>query len=202
MKNRVVKGKRAERAELKDYSGEFRPDLKMEDFSKEALVKLWQLGAKLYIGLDGLYYSLNREKFGEDKARELAVEVWLRKGFAADQEVRRGREAMNIWGDDVASLFKFFQIDPGCAGVMPDVKYELKGKNHGIFTVKRCLSLEYFEKHGETSLQKHACEDLDILGFQRAAELFNPKIKATAVKLPPRKNREEIACQWEFKIEE
>ena len=188
-------------AELKDYSGEFRPDLKMEDFSKEALVRLWRLGASLYIDLTGLYYTLHREKWGEDKARELDVEIWLRKGFATDQEVRRGREAMNIWGDDVASLFKYFQIDPGGAGVLPDCKYELKDKNHGIFTVKRCLPLEYFERHGETVLQKLACEEVDIPSFQRTAELFNPKMKATPLKLPPRKSKEDFACQWEFKLE-
>ena len=78
-------------ADLEDYSGEFRPDLKMEDFSKEALVRLWHLGASLYIGLDGLYYTLIREKWGEDKARDLGSEIWLRKGFASDLEVQRGR---------------------------------------------------------------------------------------------------------------
>jgi hypothetical protein len=188
-------------ADLEDYSGEFRPDLKMEDFSKEALVRLWHLGASLYIGLDGLYYTLIREKWGEEKARELGAEIWLRKGFASDLEVQRGRQAMNIWGDNVASLFKYFQIDPGAAGVLADCKYELKDNNHGIFTVKRCRPLEYWEKHGETRMQKYGCEELDIPGFQRAAELFNPKMRATPLKLPPRKNKDDICCIWEFKVE-
>jgi hypothetical protein len=45
-------------SDLEDYSGEFRPDLNMQDFSKDALVRLWQAGGKLYIGLDGLWYNM------------------------------------------------------------------------------------------------------------------------------------------------
>jgi hypothetical protein len=35
--------------ELKDYSGEFRRDIKLQDFSKDALVRLWTAASKLYI---------------------------------------------------------------------------------------------------------------------------------------------------------
>lgn len=185
--------------ELRDYSGELRPNLKMEDFSKEALVRMWQAAGKLYVGLDGLWYSLIRERYGEDVARELDAELWRRE---APLEVRRHREAMNIWGEDVESVLKFVQVDIGAGGIFPEFKCELKDKNHGVLTIKRCLGLEYYERHGETEMQKHACEVLDLEGFEQAAQLFNPKIKVRALKLPPRQSREEIACQWEFKLEE
>ncbi|NQT47707.1 MAG: hypothetical protein HQ578_01885, partial [Chloroflexi bacterium] len=94
--------------EMQDYSGPLRPDLKMEEFSKEALVRLWQAAGKLYVGLDGIWYSLIRERYGEDVARELDAELWRRE---APLEVRRNREAMNIWGDDVESVLKFLQVD-------------------------------------------------------------------------------------------
>jgi len=64
--------------ELKDYSGELKSDLKLQDFSKDALVRLWQAAGKLYVGLDGLWYSLIRERFGEQTARELDRELWKR----------------------------------------------------------------------------------------------------------------------------
>jgi len=185
--------------ELRDYSGPLRPDLKMEDFSKAALVRLWQAAGKLYVGLDGVWYSLIREKYGEDVARELDAELWRRE---APLEVRRNREAMNIWGDDVEAVLKFLQVDPGGGAIFPEFTCEMKDRNTGILTVKRCLGLEYYERHGETELQKHACEVLDAEGFQQAASLFNPKIKVTPLKLPPRKSKDEIACQWEFKMEE
>lgn len=185
--------------ELKDYSGPLRPDLKMEDFSKEALVRLWQAAGKLYVGMDGLWYSLLRERYGEEKARELDAELWKRE---APLEVRRHCEAMNITGKDVEAVLKFIQVDIGGGGIFPEFRCEMKDKNTGILTIKRCLGLEYYERKGEVELQKHACEVLDVEGFQQAAHLFNPKIKCTPLKLPPRKSKDEIACQWEFKLEE
>ena len=189
--------KEVEMEELQDYSGELKPDLKMHDFSKDALVRAWYAAAKLYIGLDGLWYTLIRERFGEQMALELDTELWKR---AAHLEVRRVREAMNIWGDDVASVLKFLQVDPGGGGIL-DLKCELKHRNDGILTVTRCRGLEYFERHGETAAQKNACEVLDAEGFAQAAHFFNPNIKVTPLKLPPRKSQNEIACQWEFKTE-
>ena len=184
--------------ELKDYSGKLNPDLNMCDFSKESLVRLWETSGKLYVGLDGLWYNLVRERFGEETARELSRLNWQR---AAPLEVRRHREAMNIWGEDVESFLKFLQIDIGAGGIWPDFRCEMKDTKHGILTIRRCRSLEYFERHGETVLQKHACEVLDLEGFEQAAHYFNPGIKVVPVKLPPRKTDDEIACQWEFKIE-
>jgi hypothetical protein len=184
--------------ELKDYSGDFRPDVRMHDFSKDTLVRAWVAAAKLYIGIDGLWYSLIKERFGEQMANELEIELWRR---GTPLEALRVREAMNIRGDDVAAVFKAFQCDPGVTGVM-EVECELKNKDHGILTVKGCRSLEYFERHGDAAMQKIACEVIDMEELEKYAQTFNPKISMTCLKLPPRKNADEIACQWEFKIEE
>lgn len=182
---------------MEDYSGKLRPALKMQDFSKDALIRLWQAAGKLYVGLDGLWYSLIRERFGEEVARELDAELWRRE---APLEVRRVREAMNIRGDDVEAVLKFIQVDPGGGAIFPDFSCELKNSGLGILTIRRCLGLEYYERHGEIELQKHACEVLDAEGFQRAASLFNPNIKVKALKLPPRKSKDEVACIWEFRL--
>ena len=184
--------------ELEDYSGRLRPDLDMRDFSKDALVRLWRASGKLYVGLDGLWFNLIREKFGEQKARELSRENWQRE---TPLEVRRHREAMNIWGEDVEGYLKYLQVDIGAGGIWPDFRCEMTGENRGILTIKRCLSLEYFERHGDIALQKHACEVLDGEGFQWAAHLFHPRMKAVPLRLPPRNRAGEIACQWEFRIE-
>ena len=185
-------------AELEDYSGEFKPDVKMRDFSKDTLVKAWVTAAKLYIGIDGIWTSVIREKYGEQLALELDAEVWRRN---TPLEVRRVREAMNIHGEDVAALLKAYQCDPGVTGVA-EIECQLKNQNHGILTFKRGLSLEYLERHGDTALQKFACEVLDMKEIESYAHLFNPGIKVTCLKLPPRKSPDEIACQWEFKLED
>jgi len=183
--------------ELQDYSGDFRPHLKMEDFSKEALIRLWQLGGKLYLGLDGIWFGVIKERFGEELAVELDTEVWKRVEMP---EWQRCTAAMNIQGDDVATMFKVMQIDPGGAAIM-DMEFDLKNRNHGIVTFKRCAPLEWIEKHGTPARQKNAC-DMDITWFNDWAHMLNPKIKVTPLKLPPRKSKDEVACIWEFKLEE
>jgi len=185
--------------ELKDYGGEFRSDLKMEDFSSAALANLWLATSRLYAGLDGMWYSLIRERYGAAVASELDAEIWKR---VTPIEVGRVRRVMNITGSDVASVFKFIQTDPGSGGVFPEFVCDLRNDKVGVLTIKRCLGLEYYERHGDRELQKHACEVLDVEGFADAAHLFNPKIKVTPLKLPPRKSPDDIACQWEFRLED
>ena len=185
--------------ELKDYSGEFRPDLKPQDFSKDALVRMWEAAAKLYIQMDGFWHDLIRERYGEQTALELSREVWRR---ATPTEASRAAEAMNIHGKDVATLFKTWQVDPGAAGIW-DADWTLKNKNHGIMTVKRCAPLEYYERHHyDNEKIKWFCDVIDREGFETYAKVFNPKIKIAALFVPPRKTTDKIACQWEFTLEE
>jgi hypothetical protein len=47
---------------------------------------------------------------------------------------------------------------------------------------------------------KPMCEVLEPAVIQKY--LINPKVKLKALKLPPRKSKDEIACQWEITLEE
>jgi len=183
---------------LADYSGEFRTDLRMEDFSSEALVRLWKAAGLLYVGLSSIYYTVVREKLGEGMARELDAEVWKRE---APLEMGRMSGAMNIRGNDVASLLKTLQVDIGGNPIWPEFRCELKDKNHGYLLIKRCRGLDYWARHGERAMQEHGCY-LDVVGFQHAANYFNPKINARALKLPPVQSPDENVCEWEFSLEE
>ncbi len=186
--------------DFEDYSGEFRSDLKLEDFSKDALVRLFQTTCRLYIGFAALVYELNKEKFGAKTAIDLDTDYWLKMG-ATEREVRMTTRAMNIAGKDVTSLVKFLQIDPGARGTFLDFSCDLKNENVGVLTVNQCRPLNYFESVGDMVSLKHACDVEDREVFERVARFFNPDMKVTSLKLPPRANKEEIACQWEFRLE-
>jgi hypothetical protein len=195
-------------AELQDYSGEFDPNLTLRDFSKEALIELLVSASKAYLGIDGVWTGLMRQKFGDRVAFDYDKEVWFSQGLALD--MRRTMEPLSITGDDIAALFKYLQFSPGFAviyvgpppGFEPYVKFELKNKNLGIMTVTRCHSLAYFERHQDLELQKLACEEIDWPAWKWLASQFNPEIEVTPLKLPPRKSKDEIACQWEFRLNE
>jgi len=200
---------------LKDYSGNFKPDLKLRDFSEDALKRLWKCGGDLYMGLNSLYQDVLREKLGEEKAVEISREVWIgrpnrkdaNKGKAfivgnengTERAIRVIREAHNLWGTDVESFFKLLQVDPTMEPYT-ESEFVLKNKNHGIYTVKRCYYLDMMWEAGEDARQKHVCEELDGVGFPMAAYQFNPKMKCIALKMPVKGAN--IACQWECIVEE
>lgn len=194
-------------AELKDYSGKFDNDLTLMDFSKEALAKLLVSASKAYLGIDGVWTTLMRKKYGDQVGFDLDKEVWFSQALALD--IRRTVEPLNITGNDIATLFKYLQFSPGFSVIYvgpppkfePYVQFELRNENLGIMTVTRCNSLDYFERHHDTAAQKFACETVDWPAYQWLADQFNDKIKLSPLKLPPRKSKKEIACQWEFKIE-
>lgn len=184
-------------AELQDYSGEFRPNTKYQDFSKEALARLLVQYARLGLALDGWWQNTVREKYGKDEAIKLELAVWDR-GIPYEQQ--RVMKALNIQGNDVAACFKELQMDPQLCMDIFDITWDLKNNNHGILTVNRCPAVEHFEKQADTKTMLAMC-DLDSKAFEKIARFFNPNMKVTALKLPPRTSKDDIACQWEFKLE-
>ncbi|MFC1910918.1 DUF6125 family protein [Chloroflexota bacterium] len=185
--------------DLKDYSGDFDPNMKLENFSKEALIQLVRAAAKLYGGMNQFWYHSVEKKLGRETANDIQHEVWVNSG-ASQAEVRNVCSAMNITGDDVPSYFKFFQCTPINAAMI-DMEFEVLDKNHGVLTCTQCAPLLSFEAQKDIATQKHMCEVVEPHGFQIGATMFNPRMKTTPVKLPPRKSRREIACRWKFEIE-
>ncbi len=185
-------------AELKDYSGEFRPNIRYQDFSKDALARLLTEYARLGIMLDAMWNTTVREKYGQDEANKVELAVWNK--MVPKFEQVRVMNALNIQGNDVASCFKELQMDPQFPLELWDITWDLKNKNHGFFTVNKCRALERFEKLGDTKNIVEIC-DLDLKAFEKIACFFNPNMKVTAVKLPPRKSPNDVACQCEFKVE-
>jgi hypothetical protein len=182
--------------DLPDYSGIFDPELKLQDFSKDALIRLLAAASKLYVGVGPMWVAAMRERFGDRTAFDYDKEIWQAGTLS---EVRRVAKALNIAGNDVEAVFKYFQFSPGF-GVLFDIDWDLKSRDHGIMTVTRCSGVVWWERTGDKALQKYTCEEVEVPMFQRIAEYFNPNMKATALKLPPRKGEDDIACQWEFKI--
>ncbi len=207
----MTKKKEVQVKELNDYSGpllqDLRPNKSLEPFSKELLYRLTGAGIKLFLGLEGCWYTLNRKRFGEQKAMEMDRELTLER--LLPQEVARLRKLFDIWGTDVTSFMKFCQIEPLMALNLNYSDFKLKNKNVGIVTVNRCRALEYWERHGETALQKNAC-GTHMSGLQKAALEFHPDMKVRPSKLPPRElkfgksgyEKKPIACQWEVRLEQ
>jgi len=181
--------------ELQDYSGEFRPDLEKTDFSKEALLKLWGVGGVLMITLGGIWYSIVREKYGDDAANELDAIAWAQLTKPNFERVAR---SMNIEGNTVATLFKVLQCDPGGEPIT-QMAFDLKNENHGILTITRCRPLAKAERENDLVRMKSGCQAC-VVSFARWASQCNPNMEAKPLKLPPRESPDEVPCMWEWKV--
>jgi hypothetical protein len=182
--------------ELDDYSCPFRPDLTFNDFSKEFLLKLMTVWQFAWLQMAATWYEAIKERWGGDAANDCNMEVWDK---IADRVNPRYPKIANIQLNTVLDSLKCTQLPlDNSIGPLYPVEYDIKGPNHVIMTVVQCRSLLYYEKSAPEMIQP-ICHELEEPAIRNY--LLNPRIKVTALKLPPRESPEDIACQWELKLE-
>ena len=186
-------------AERKDYSGEFDPDFRYEDLSKEALVRLVREFALIAQLLDRSVFAAVGLRYGQQTVEELAIEEW--RG-ASPIYTERIRKIMNIEGNGVSAIFKQLQLDPGFAQHYMDVEYEVVDEQHGYFQLRSCGALLDVEPYGERAVRSmcHAIEDGT---FDVTAQAVNPKARIRPVHRPPRVPAGRVpVCRWEVIIDD
>jgi hypothetical protein len=167
--------------ELDDYSGEFRPDARYEDFSKEALGRLIEEYCRLGFRLDGTWQEVIRKRRGVEEALAAENEVW-------DQLVpfwqSRVAKALKIQGDDVATYLKLLQMDPQMCYRLMGAECELHDEDHATLRVRACHAVKYF-KHmtGDLEMLDAMCR-LDKRAFEKSARYVNPEIQVEEKILP------------------
>jgi hypothetical protein len=181
--------------ELKDYAGEFRPDIKYENLSKDLLAKLLDYYSEELILLNWMWYDKIAEKLGEEETFKIMVDIWCQIG---EFEMKKPMEILNITGDDVATYVKTIQFIASFAQGLYDYKIELKDKNHAVLTVYECPALTSLEESNPEKIPD-TCQWLEHVASQAYCNVVNPAIRVSPLKTPPRKDRDEIACQWELK---
>ena len=179
---------------LDDYSGEFLRDLKFSDFSSDTLAELLTLYCKLYMALDGFWYLTIKERISNEEALACDISTWER---ASKYEMAKITKQLNIQGKDVIALMKAIQITPW----LQQTQFEIDVKNHNnaMLTVIHCPTLDALEREGE-GRENEICNMVDRRLFKDYASFFNPNIEVKCLKLPPRKSKDEICCQWEFNL--
>ncbi len=180
---------------LNDYSGEFRPDLRLGDFSPDTLVELLALYGKLYMALDGFWYLAIKERVSNEEALACDIRVWER---ASRYEMTNITKRLNIQGNDVIALMKGFQVSPWFWNLRH--KVEIENRNNAILTITHCPTLDALENEGE-GREREICQLVEPRIWNGSASAINPDMEVKCLKSPPRKNRDEICCQWEFKLE-
>ena len=181
---------------LVDYSGPFFPHLKLEDFSKEALISLIKVYSRLYMGLDGFWYLSVKEHFGNDEALKCDEWVWEKDHRF---ELKHLASLFKIEGNGIIPFLKAFQLTPWVWNL--DFTFELNGPEQAVLTVHRCPTLVSLEKEGH-GRERSICQIIEPKVFQNYATFFSPKIRITPMKLAPRKDQNEVPCQWKVMMTE
>ena len=186
---------------LEDYNGEFKPDLKLTDFDKDVLVRLWHASARNYGQRTGEWHRLIRDRYGEQTAREVVRnEVWQHQNRMLNIESRLDAEALNFKDRDLIGFVKSLQWDPGQQGFL-DTEVELVDGNpyHARVTIPKCWIYDYCWQSGDFDYLESTC-DLDLHGYQEIGRWFHPHIKTVFLKGPSKDKKDDIACQYEFFI--
>ena len=182
-------------AELVDYSGQFDPEFSHDKLSRETLLKLLKAYNEYMLRIDGFWYLTVMDKWGNDEAFDCDVSVWEK---AQPYEVKLISDLLNVRGDDVATVMKYIQVSPWMW--IYTYEMELKTPNHAVLTITHCPTLLSLEKEG-TGREKPICQELEPKMMGAIAHHFNPSIKVTGLKVPPRTDYSDCCCQWEFKLD-
>jgi hypothetical protein len=183
--------------ELKDYSGPYKPDLKFSDFSKEFLLKLMEVWQWAWKVKDDAWFAAVVSRLGIEATLECSTEMWQQVGKTVNPKLA---EIGNFQLNTAVDSLKLVQLPlDNTIGKEYPSETKIISPNHVIVTVKQCAGLLDWEK-SMPELIEPVCHVLCPKVME--AYWVNPKIKITGLKVPPRKSPDEIACQWEYKIEE
>jgi len=78
-------------------------------------------------------------------------------------------------------------------------KDKIINEKYIIRTMTTCKTLELYEKKMPHRIQT-LCESVEIPIMQGHCRALNPEMQCEALKLPPRKSKDEPACVWEIWI--
>ncbi len=187
--------KRAVKKELNDYSGPYDPNFTFNAFSKEFILQLMQVWQYAWLHMTEAWYDAVKERVDKETADICETAAWCRRGERVNP---RFAKVANIELKTVLDSFKCLQLplDNTTGGLFP-AEVEIINPNHIVWTIPRCRSLEFFEAKAPERIQ-YVCYENEKRVIERY--LINPKIRVKALKLPPRKGPDEIACKWEAKM--
>ncbi len=191
----VKSAKPVAKKEMNDYSGPYDPNLTFDDLSKEFILKLMQVWQYAWLHMTEAWYDAVKEKVDKETADVCETAAWCRIGERVNP---RFAKVANIQLNTCLDSMKCLQLplDNTTGGLFP-AQIEVINPNHIIWTIPRCRSLEFFEAKAPERI-KYVCYENEKRVIERY--LVNRKIKVTALKLPPRKGPNEIACKWEAKM--
>ncbi len=181
---------------LEDYSGPFRPDLRMTDFSRQQLARMFLMCHQHDLNMMIGYQDWAMVTYGWRAMIVMPVDVWANYLFGDAYEVHT--RFLNLEEESIASYMKALQVDITALPPNFDHKFEMPSPDRGIYTFNVCF--------GETNLKNQGASPDKVLEFcemdppaiRKCAKLYHPDIRVKIMALPPVLYPDQVACKWDM----
>jgi hypothetical protein len=184
--------------ELQDYSGPFKPDLRITDFSREQLARMYLMCHKYDLAMMIAYQGWAIGKHGFDVMADMAVDVWGRRLFGAARQINM--RFLKIKEQSIDTFMKCWQCD--ITALPPNFyqTFEKPSKDVGIVTFHTCYAVTTMEPMGMNEQLLKLCA-MDPLAIGKSTKLYHPDMRVKILAFPPRKSQDDVCCKWELYYE-
>ncbi len=160
--------------------------------SKEKLIELFFMQMRNLWAVDGLYYLGIEQKFGTEEATKIDMRVWEIMGKI---EARRIKETFGLEDDNVQTIMEALKLTSWSLDL--EDKEIMVEEDRGVFRNTKCRVQKTRIKKG---LSEFPCKNVRWVYLKNFAKEFNKNMVVKCNVCPPDKHKEDLWCEWEFKI--
>ncbi|MBU0991849.1 MAG: hypothetical protein KJ737_05080 [Proteobacteria bacterium] len=189
--------------ELDDYSGPFRPNLKITDFSREQLARMFLMYHQydLNMILNYQIQEMVQSGGGYEAGTKMQVVVWSVDLAEAARSIMM--KYLNTSGAGIDCFLKAVQVDITAQPPNFENSFEMPDENTGIYTFHKCFGITMMELTGGTEEQIIQTCELDPPAIGNSCGMYSrglsgKEIHLDIITMPPRRCEDEICCQWKF----
>jgi hypothetical protein len=165
--------------------------MKLEDLSREDLIKLVEMYAKNWLAHDGCWFLAAEEKFGMETAIELDTRAWA---CFSPLEARRIMQAFGIAeGGGLEALENALDYR-----LYASINRQAAERVRGDTLRFRMVECRVQQARQRKGLPPFPCKSVGLVEYAQFARAVDPGIETTCVHAPPEAVTNSF-CEWEFK---
>lgn len=180
---------------MNDYSGAFKRDFELSDFSHNTLTVQCKEMMLHVLLLNYACYTSIAERFGEDKIVPMQQEQWR---HLAPITVSRLRKTFGIEGADMAAILKVMQLNPFLPWEYLRLGFEQVSDTRGLVWLRECAAMHEPVQRGIASLLVTHPEQP---GFDALAHAVNPQARMRQVDVSAVPVSPDAIVAWEIVID-
>ncbi|MDO8567827.1 MAG: DUF6125 family protein [Dehalococcoidales bacterium] len=169
--------------------------IKLENLSKDKLIKLARVYSRNWQTLDGLWFGNVEAACGLDAAARLDLQNWEKQ---AAIEARRIQEALEIKTGGLASILKVLSL-MSWQLTSPLFELEAESPDRVIFHYSRCAVQEGRAKHNKPVF---GCKTMKLTLLYGIAGVMEPRAAVKCLFCPPDPPGPGHWCRWELTLKD